>query len=79
MWALIKRGFNGVYHHWTAKHCHRYIDEFTFRSNEGNRRTDTIDRIRARCERRIGKAADLRIFDEGRKGDRHILIHRWMH
>ncbi len=28
--ALIKRGFNGVYHHWTTKHCHRYIDELAF-------------------------------------------------
>ncbi len=55
MWALIKRGFNGVYHHRTAKHCHRYIDEFTFPSNEGNRRIDTIDRIRARGEGASGK------------------------
>ncbi len=58
-----------------TKHCHRCIDEFAFRLNEGNCRIDTIDRIRARCERCIGKAANLRIFDEGMNGDRHILSH----
>ena len=45
VWSTIKRGFNGIYHHWSQKHCHRYIDEFTFRMNQGNCSVDTIDRI----------------------------------
>ena len=25
-----------VYHNWSEKHCRQYINEFTFRLNEGN-------------------------------------------
>ena len=31
VWAVLKRGYNGVYHHWSFKHMARYVDEFTFR------------------------------------------------
>ena len=46
VWAVLKRGFNGVYHNWTEKHCDRYVNEFTFRLNEGNCQIDTLDRIK---------------------------------
>ena len=45
VWAVMKRGFNGVYHNWTKKHTDRYLNEFTFRLNEGNVRHDTMERI----------------------------------
>lgn len=32
-WALIKRGHKGVYHKMSAKHMHRYVDEFSGRYN----------------------------------------------
>ncbi len=31
--AILKRGVNGVYHHLSKKHLHRYLSEFDFRYN----------------------------------------------
>ena len=50
VWAVLKRGFNGVYHNWTQKHCQAYVDEFAFRLNEGNCEIDTMDRIKSLCK-----------------------------
>jgi len=55
VWAVLKRGYNGVYHNWTVKHMSRYINEFTFRLNQGNCRIDTVDRIKAVCSASAGK------------------------
>ena len=30
VWAVLKWGYNGVYHQWSAKHTARYVNEFTF-------------------------------------------------
>ena len=45
VWAILKRGFNGVYHNWSRKHYRQYINEFTFRLNKGNCQIDTQDRL----------------------------------
>ena len=45
VWAVFKRGVHGTFHHVSKKHLHRYVDEFTFRLNEGNCEVDTIDRM----------------------------------
>ncbi len=45
VWALIKRGYDRVYHNWSKKHCHRYVNEFTFRLNEGDVERDTRERL----------------------------------
>ena len=45
-WALLKRGYYGVFHHFTWKHLQRYLDEFEVRWNMagmvGQERVDWI-------------------------------------
>ena len=55
VWAVLKRGYNGVYHQWSAKHMARYVNEFTFRLNEGNVGRHTMDRLDSLLEGAIGK------------------------
>ena len=45
VWALLKRGYHGVFHHFSDKHIGRYVDEFVFRLNDGNVKRSTLDRI----------------------------------
>jgi len=45
VWALLKRGYYGTFHHFTTKHLQRYVDEFAFRLNEGNCSVRSMDRI----------------------------------
>ena len=55
VWALMKRGYKGVYHHWSKKHLHRYFDEFSFRLDKGNCAIDTIDRVRSLIKGSVNK------------------------
>jgi transposase-like protein len=45
VFAVLKRGLIGVYHHASAKHLDRYVDEFAFRLNEGNVKNHTMTRL----------------------------------
>lgn len=45
VWAVLKRGLHGVYHHASKKHLGRYVDEFTFRLNEGDVKRHTLERL----------------------------------
>ena len=42
-WALLKRGYIGIYHHFSRKHLHRYISEFEGRHNQ--RPQDTLQQM----------------------------------
>ena len=53
VWAMLKRGFNGTYHHWSAKHCGRYVNEFAGRHNA--RPMDTEDQMSALATGVAGK------------------------
>ena len=55
VWAVLKRGYNGVYHQWSAKHMARYVNEFTFRLNEGNVKRHTMERLDSLIDGAIGK------------------------
>ena len=55
VWAVMKRGYNGVYHNWSLKHMKRYINEFSFRLNDGNCKIDTIDRMASLVKGAAGK------------------------
>ncbi|MDZ4341186.1 MAG: IS1595 family transposase [Candidatus Binatia bacterium] len=45
VWAVLKRGLNGVYHQISKKHLARYVDEFTFRLNDGDVKRHTLARL----------------------------------
>ena len=55
VFAVLKRGLHGVYHHASKKHIGRYVDEFTFRLNEGNVRRHTWDRLDSFVDAVAGK------------------------
>lgn len=52
-WSLLKRGFYGTYHHISAKHLHRYVDEFSTR--QSLRKLDTIDMMKWAVSKSVGK------------------------
>ena len=55
VWAVLKRGLMGTFHHVSVKHLDRYVNEFTFRLNEGNCQVDTQDRMAALFGKMPGK------------------------
>jgi transposase-like protein len=55
VWAVLKRGLYGVYHHASPKHLHRYVDEAAFRLNDGNVERHTLDRLESLTEATFGK------------------------
>jgi transposase-like protein len=54
VWAVLKRGFYGTYHHFSRKHMQGYADEFAFRLNEGNVKEATLGRIGALLDKSVG-------------------------
>lgn len=55
MWAVLKRGLYGTWHKASVKHLHRYVNEATFRLNEGNVKIHTLDRLAAFTRMAFGK------------------------
>jgi transposase-like protein len=55
VFAVLKRGLHGVYHHASEKHLGRYVDEFAFRLNDGNVRRHTLDRLDSFVDSTVGK------------------------
>lgn len=55
VWAVLKRGLTGTFHNVSVKHIGRYVDEFTFRLNEGNVKRHTLDRLNSFVDAVSGK------------------------
>jgi transposase-like protein len=55
VFAVLKRGLNGVYHHASRKHLGRYVNEFAFRLNEGACNRHTLKRLDALIAASVGK------------------------
>jgi transposase-like protein len=55
VWAVLKRGVYGTFHHVSEKHLGRYVDEFTFRLNEGNVARHTLRRLESFVDGTAGK------------------------
>lgn len=54
VWSVMKRGVYGVYHHVSEKHLARYVDEFTFRLNDGDVKRHTLKRLASLTDACIG-------------------------
>ena len=52
-WAMLKRGYQGTFHHFSEKHLDRYISEFAGRHN--SRDADTIDMMARVAQGMVGR------------------------
>ena len=55
VWAVLKRGVYGTFHHISPKHTGRYTDEFAWRLNEGNVKNHTFTRLDSFVGAIVGK------------------------
>lgn len=55
VWAVMKRGIHGVYHHTSGKHLARYVDEFAFRLSDGRVKRTTMSRVDSMVDGAVGK------------------------
>ena len=51
--SMMKRGYVGIYHHFSVKHLDRYVNEFEVRHNA--RSMDTADQMTAMAQSAVGK------------------------
>ena len=65
VWAVLKRMFYGTHHWWSVEKMQFYIDECTFRQNEGNCKIDTVDRLKALAQGMKGKRLTYSALTKG--------------
>lgn len=54
VWAVLKRGYYGTFHNFSVKHLQRYVNEFSFRLNEGRCAMESMDRVTALFYKAVG-------------------------
>ena len=64
VWAVLKRGYCGIYHSMSKKHMWRYVDEFVFRLNEGACRFATVSRLEALVRGATGQRLTYRTLTQ---------------
>ena len=52
-WSMLKRGYQGTFHHFSEKHLDRYVGEFAGRHNIRN--ADTADQMTIIARQTVGK------------------------
>lgn len=62
-WALLKRGYYGIYHYMSSKHLHRYVSEFSYRYN--TRTMGTLELIDTSIVKMVGKHLPYRKLIHG--------------
>lgn len=55
VWALLKRSYYGTFHHFSIKHLQLYVNEVSFRLNEGEVKVPTINRMKFLTDCFFGK------------------------
>lgn len=73
VWSVLKRGWVGVYHHFSQKHIQLYVNEYCFRLNEGKCKNKLENRIFDLCG--FGIKSKHLTYDEllSREGDNGLL------
>ena len=61
-WALVKRAYVGIHHHWTAKHSQRYLDGCAYRLN--CRKMGRADRVTRLLGRGIGISLPYKVLTQ---------------
>jgi transposase-like protein len=65
VFAVLKRGLHGVYHHASEKHMARYVDEFTWRLNDGNVKRHSLERLDSFVDAVPGRRITYRKLTKG--------------
>ena len=55
VWAVLKRGCDGTDRNFSRKHLHRYVDELSFRLNDGSMKRHSLKRTDVLCAGAAGK------------------------